>query len=83
VTVLLLALAFNIGLHALYGAELFLYSANWTFLVVALVGLGATLGHPPGSPLARVITGGTILLAACEAINNGRVVLDLVRLYEG
>lgn len=36
----LLCLAFNLGLHYLYGQELFLYTADWTYALIFFVGFG-------------------------------------------
>jgi hypothetical protein len=36
---LLMCMLFNVGLHLRYGKELFLYSPNWTYALILLMGL--------------------------------------------
>jgi hypothetical protein len=63
---LLAWIAFNVALHSVFGVSLFLYSAQWTFAVVALAAWA--IERMPGHTSARLaVLAGTI--AAQVAVN--------------
>jgi hypothetical protein len=64
---------FNAGLHLVYGEDLFLYTEQWTFAVVALVALA--LGPHPRLPIVLAALVGTQVLA------NAALLADLFRIY--
>jgi hypothetical protein len=64
---------FNAALHLFYGEDLFLYTEQWTFAVVALVAL--SLGSLRGLPFAVAGLVGAQLLA------NVGLLADLFRIY--
>jgi hypothetical protein len=70
---LALWILFNAALHLVYGEDLFLYTAQWTFAVVALVALA--LGPHPRLPL--VLTA----LVAAQVAASGSLLADLARIY--
>ena len=64
---------FNAGLHLFYGEDLFLYTEQWTFAVVALVAL--VLGPYPRLSIALAAVIGMQILA------NTALLADLYRIY--
>ncbi|HEV7406590.1 MAG TPA: hypothetical protein VGO11_26805 [Chthoniobacteraceae bacterium] len=65
---LILCVAYNFFLHTLYGDDLFLYSCNTCFLVVAWMILCVSDGNTPR--LAKIIDLMLLLLVSAEVLNN-------------
>jgi hypothetical protein len=72
---LLAWISFEAILHLLFGASLFLYSAHWTFAVVAVVAAGLGSG---GGRFPTLLLGAAVAL---QAVANAGFVLDLLRLF--
>ena len=66
-------IAFNAALHLVYGEDLFLYTEQWTFAVVALVALA--LGSLPRLPYALTA------VVAAQLVANGSFLADLASIY--
>jgi hypothetical protein len=65
-----LSLAAHFALHLLYGDDLFLYTATWTFEVLALVALAIRpliYGSPRGRPAFRVFAGAFLVLLGAHS----------------
>jgi hypothetical protein len=79
VRALLLWIAFNLGLHFLYGEALFLYSCHWTFAVLAVTAVGVEAGCPvrarPAVPALLTV------MAGLQAWANGSLLVELHGLY--
>lgn len=78
---LALWIAFNVALHSVFGLSLFLYSAQWTFAVVAFVAVAVdrlTVQKPRLRPLAMV---GLCALVIVQAVNNATFVAELLRIF--
>ena len=77
---LLGAICFHLCLHSFYGDDPLLYSAHSTFAVIALVALGLrpALSSPQWS---RFATPGLWGLAVVQALNNGRLFVELLQLH--
>ncbi len=67
---------FNAGLHFVYGETLFLYSAHWTFAVIALVALGIE-----ATARRRLLLPAVGLLIALQVWADAGFLLDLCRIY--
>jgi hypothetical protein len=79
VQALLLWIAFNVGLHSLYGETLFLYSCHWTFAVLAVAAAAVEAGCPARArPAVPVLVGA---MAGLQAWTNGSFLVELYRLY--
>jgi hypothetical protein len=70
---LALWILFNAALHLVDGEDLFLYTEQWTFAVVALVALA--LGPHPRLPLVLAA------VVAAQVAANGSFLFDLARIY--
>lgn len=68
-------MAFNMVLHLRYGKELFLYSTNWTYALVLLVGL-AWQGWSDRRWLQALLAAFLVLLA----LNNGLLLLNMLNI---
>ncbi len=77
---LLLCLLYNIGLHTKYGDDLFLYSCNTCFLILALVAL-CTNELRLNTRRALAFDFALLLLFGCEVMNNHLFVLRLWSIY--
>ena len=77
---LLGAICFHLCLRSFYGDDPLLYSAHSTFAVIALVALGLcpALSSPQWS---RFATPGLWGLAVVQALNNGRLFVELLQLH--
>jgi hypothetical protein len=77
-----LCLLFNLALHSVYGVgehgaiEYFLYSANFTFLVIAIWGLVLDI---PKRVMYILLT----VLILCAAVANVQIFLQLIYIYAG
>jgi hypothetical protein len=79
VRALLLWIAFNVGLHFLYGETFFLYSCHWTFAVLAVAALGVEEGCRPWA--RPVVPALMMAMAGLQAWANGSFLLELHRVY--
>jgi len=70
--------AFNALLHFVYGETLFLYSAHWTFAVIALVAVGVEW---TAARRRFVVPLGLGLLIGLQVWTNAAFVRDLYRIY--
>lgn len=77
---LLLCLLYNIGLHTKYGDDLFLYSCNTCFLILALVAL-CTNELRLNTRWALAFDFALLLLLSCEVMNNHLFVIRLWSIY--
>jgi hypothetical protein len=77
VAALLAWLAFEALFHFGFGLSLFLYSAHWTFALVAVVAAG--VGSRGGRPLTALL--GAIV--ALQLVANVGLFSDLLRLFGG
>jgi cellulose synthase/poly-beta-1,6-N-acetylglucosamine synthase-like glycosyltransferase len=77
---LLLCLLFNIALHTKYGDDLFLYSCNTCFLILALVAL-CTMELRLTLRRALAFDLALLLLLSCEILNNQVFVRRLWSVY--
>ena len=79
VRALALWVGFNLALHSLYGATFFLYSAHWTFAVLALAAsaleAGSTDRHRNAASAA------VLALVGLQVWTNGSLLFELHRLY--
>lgn len=77
---LVLCLLFNVGLHTKYGDDLFLYSCNTCFLILALVAL-CTMELRLVSRRALAFDLMLLLLLGCQIANNQMFVRRLWSIY--
>jgi len=74
---LLAWLLFEALFHFVFGRSLFLYSAHWTFALVAVVAAG--VGSRGGRPLTALL--GAVV--ALQLVANVGLFADLLRLFGG
>jgi hypothetical protein len=79
VRALLLWIAFNVGLHSLYGETFFLYSCHWTFAVLAVAAVGVEEGCPSWARPA--VPSLVAAMAGLQAWANASFLVELYRLY--
>ncbi len=73
---LLAGIGFNLLLHFVYGDDLFLYSAHWTFLVTALACLGLR-----GLWRTRQLQVALVVLIVLMAINNTAFISNALSIF--
>lgn len=70
---LLMCMLFNVGLHLRYGKELFLYSPNWTYALILLMGLAWQ-----GISQRRWFQAILLIFLFLLAFNNAQLLLTIV-----
>jgi hypothetical protein len=81
VQALLGGVAFQLGLHSVYGETLFLYSCHWTFAILASAALAierGLLARPEWSGRAALALGA---LVGLQAANNAAFLYELYSIY--
>jgi hypothetical protein len=78
---LAVCLLLNFFLHLVYGNDLFLYSANWTFLLVAWAALSLHPIEHAGGTAQRLRDMLLVSFLMLEVLNNGRFLGRLLQIY--
>lgn len=82
-TALFLWVLFNLFFFTIYGScELFIYSPNSTFAVLAWLALSSHGHYSAKGKISRIYSGLLVAFLAFEALNNGRFFFELISIYK-